>query len=115
MAATLRLAITDTAGARRANEGKQTKMDLLYEYLTGPQFRQRVEAIKEAFTTMHEDLDTERRVITKQWEKRQKQIERVMLSTVGMYGDLQAIAGKTLPEIEGLELKALDVGGKRNT
>lgn len=107
LAAALRLALTEAALARRATEGQQDKMAILYQYLTGPHFRQRVEAIKDAFTTMQEDLDAERRVITKQWEKRAKQIERVMVSTVGMYGDLQAIAGKTLLEIEGLELKAL--------
>jgi len=88
LAAALRLALTEAALARRATEGQQDKMAILYQYLTGPQFRQRVEAIKDAFTTMQEDLDAERRVITKQWEKRAKQIERVMVSTVGMYGDL---------------------------
>lgn len=56
---------------------------------------------------MQDDLDSERRVLTKQWEKRQKQIDRVMVSTVGMWGDLQAIAGKSLQEIDGLELRAL--------
>ena len=45
----------------------------------------------------------------KQWAKREQQVERVMGSTVGMYGDLQGIAGKSLLEIEGLELKALDI------
>lgn len=107
LASTLRLALIEAALARRAADGQQDKMVILYQYLTGPQFRQRIEAIKDAFTTMQEDLDAERRVITKQWEKRAKQIEQVMLSTVGMYGDLQAIAGKRLQEIDGLELKAL--------
>ena len=83
-------------------------MAILFQKLTGPQFRQRVEAIKDAFTTMQEDLDAERRVITKQWQKRAKQIERVMASTVGMEGDLQAIAGTSLLQIDGLELKALN-------
>ncbi|GJQ30698.1 MAG: hypothetical protein HBSAPP03_25820 [Phycisphaerae bacterium] len=113
LAAALRLALIEAALARRATEGQQDKMAILYQYLTGPQFRQRVEAIKDAFTTMQEDLDAERRVITKQWEKRAKQIERVMISTVGMYGDLQAIAGKTLQEIEGLEIRALDTSSVR--
>lgn len=107
LATALRLALNEASTARRANEGQQDKMAILYQYLTGPQFRQRVEAIKEAFTTMQEDLDAEKRVISKQWAKRQKQIERVMVSTVGMYGDLQAIAGTSLQQIEGLELKAL--------
>jgi hypothetical protein len=62
----------------------------------------------EAFSTMQEDLDKERKAITKQWVKREEQIGRVMQATVGMYGDLQGIAGQTLQEIEGLELKALD-------
>jgi len=30
-----------------------------------------------------------------------------MSDTAGMYGDLQGIAGKSLQEIEGLEMKAL--------
>ena len=56
---------------------------------------------------MQEDLDKERKAIMKQWAKRDAQIERVMNATVGMYGDLQGIAGKSLQEIEGLELAAL--------
>ena len=43
----------------------------------------------------------------KQWAKREEQIMRVMSATVGMYGDLQGIAGRSLQEIEGLELKSL--------
>lgn len=74
---------------------------------TGPRFRQRVEAIVEAFSTMQEDLYKEKKVIMKQWAKREEQIMRVMGATVGMYGDLQGIAGKSLQEIEGLELSAL--------
>ncbi|HET7061068.1 MAG TPA: DUF2130 domain-containing protein, partial [Nitrosospira sp.] len=81
--------------------------ELVYQYLTGPRFRQRVEAIVEAFSTMRDDLEKERKVITKQWAKREEQIMRVMGATVGMYGDLQGIAGKSLQEIEGLELKSL--------
>jgi hypothetical protein len=76
---------------------------MIYQYLTGPRFRHRVEAIVEAFTTMQQDLDKERKAIMKQWAKREAQIERVMGATVGMYGDLQGIAGKSLQEIEGLE------------
>lgn len=110
LAAALRLTLTEAFTARRAMEGQQDKMAILYRYLTGPQFRQRVEAIKDAFMTMQEDLDAEKRVITKQWAKRQQQIERVMVSTVGMYGDLQAIAGKTLLEIDGMDLQMLGDG-----
>lgn len=95
--------------ARQVSDGQQTKTEMVYQYLTGPRFRQRVEAIVEAFSTMQEDLDRERKVIMKQWAKREEQIERVMGATVGMYGDLQGIAGKSLQEIEGLELNALSL------
>ncbi len=105
----LRQSLLELALARQASDGQQTKTEMVYQYLTGARFRQRVEAIVEAFSTMQEDLDKERKVIMKQWAKRQEQIERVMGATVGMYGDLQGIAGKSLLEIEGLELQALGV------
>jgi hypothetical protein len=114
LAAALRLALTEASMARRATEGQQDKMAILYQYLTGPQFRQRIEAIKDAFITMQEDLDAERRAINKQWAKRQQQIDRVMVSTVGMYGDFQAIAGKTLKEIEGLSVASLPMAEDRD-
>lgn len=105
----LRQSLLDIALARQSNEGQQTKTDLIYQYLTGPRFRLRVEAIVEAFSTMQEDLDRERKVIMKQWAKRGQQIENVMGATVGMYGDLQGIAGKSLLEIEALELKHIGI------
>ena len=104
----LRQSLLELALARQTTEGQQTKAEMVYQYLTGPRFRQRVEAIVEAFSTMQEDLDKERKVIMKQWAKREEQIERVMGATVGMYGDLQGIAGKSLQEIEGLDFPALE-------
>lgn len=105
----LRQSLLEIALVRQSSEGQQTKTEMVYQYLTGPRFRQRVEAIVEAFSTMQEDLDKERKVIMKQWAKREEQIERVMAATVGMYGDLQGIAGKSLQEIEGLGFSALEV------
>lgn len=107
VATMLRQSLIELATARQATEGQQGKMELLYSYLTGPRFRLRVGAIVEAFSNMKEDLDREKKAITKQWAKRDEQIERVMQATVGMYGDMQGIAGKSLQEIEGLELSAL--------
>ena len=104
----LRQSLLEVALARQSSEGQQTKTEMVYQYLTGPRFRQRVEAIVEAFSTMQEDLDKERKAIMKQWAKREEQIERVMGATVGMYGDLQGIAGKSLQEIEGLNFPALE-------
>ncbi len=107
IAITLRNTLIEIASARQASEGQQTKMEMVYGYLTGPRFRQRVQAIVEAFSSMKEDLDREKKTITRQWAKREEQIDRVMQATVGMYGDLQGIAGRTLQEIEGLEFQGM--------
>lgn len=107
VAIVLRLSMIELAGARQTREGQQTKMGMVYEYLTGPRFRQRVEAIVERFAEMHQDLDKERRAMTRLWAKREEQIHGVIDSTAGMYGDLQGIAGKALREIEGLDIATL--------
>jgi hypothetical protein len=112
VATILRHTLQQVSSTRLIAVGQQTKAEMIYEYLTGPRFRQRVEAIVEAFSCMQDDLDRERKAIMKQWAKRQEQIERVMGATVGMYGDMQGIAGKSIQEIEGLEFPALAEPGE---
>ena len=56
---------------------------------------------------MEEDLAAEKKAIQRQWAKRETQIENVMKSTAGMFGDLQGIAGKSLQQIDGLEFTLL--------
>lgn len=79
-------------------------MELLYEYLSGTEFKHRVEAIVEAFRSMQDDLEKERRTTEKLWAKREKQIQLVVGNVSGMYGDMQAIVGQSLPKIRRLEL-----------
>jgi hypothetical protein len=108
VAIALRESLIGLSAARQAGEGQMSKMELVYQYLTGPRFRHRVEAIVEKFSEMHADLERERKAMTRLWAKREEQIRGVIESTAGMYGDLQGIAGQTLQEIEGLELQLLD-------
>jgi hypothetical protein len=96
------------AQARSAAVHKEEKLELLYRYLSGIEFRQRVEAVVEAFERMREELDQERRVAERQWAKRAKQIEAVTFNISGMYGDLQGLV-PALPPITRLELPAADV------
>jgi hypothetical protein len=105
----LRQSLVELAVARQAAAGQQTKMELVYQYLTGPSFRLRVQAIVEKFSDMQEDLEKERKTMTKLWAKREGQLRCVIESTAGMYGDLQGIAGKSLQEIEGLETPMLEI------
>lgn len=117
LAAALREQLIQVSFARLASEGRHEKMELLYRYLSGDEFRQRVEAIVDAFVAMQAQLAKERRAMEKQWAEREKQIQRVVSSTTGMYGALQGIVGGTLAAIPALELDATpllteDEGGR---
>lgn len=103
LAAALRAGLIEVAAAKRALEGRQSKMEVLYNYLSGPEFRHRVQGIVEAFVTLREDLETEKRAMQRQWAKREKQLERAVANTAGLYGDLSGIIGASLPQIESLE------------
>jgi hypothetical protein len=107
LAIALRQSLIEVAAVRQAGDGQFTKMGMVYEYLTGPRFRNRIEAIVEKFTDMQDDLDKERKTMMRLWAKREEQIHGVLDATAGMYGDLQGIAGKSLDEIEGLEITML--------
>lgn len=112
VAVALRQALIDVSSSRLVQQGQQTKMEQVYHYLTGTKFRQRVEAVVEKFNDMREDLDKERKFMVRQWAKRETQILAVVESTVGMVGDLQAIAGKAMPEIPSLEVPLLEASAE---
>lgn len=108
LASCLRQSLMEVANTRLAHEGQETKMEMVYSYLTGPRFKQRVEAVMEKFRDLQEDLDRERKFMMKQWSKREAQIQGVIGSTVGMVGDLQGIAGSAIQRIEGVDLPELE-------
>ena len=108
LALALRVVLIQVAREREVQVGKKEKMEIAYNYLTGSEFRNRVEGIVESFIAMKEDLEAERRAMQKIWAKREKQIERVISNTAGMHGDLQEIAGASLPAIKTLKLPADD-------
>ncbi len=108
LAIALRQSLIEVANSRQAQEGQQTKMELVYQYLTGPRFRHRIDAIVEKFTDMQEDLDRERKTMTRMWAKREEQLRGVLDSTAGLYGDLQGIAGRAMQEIESLDVLMIE-------
>jgi len=109
VAAMLRQQIINLAFARASAEGRDQKMDVVYRYLTGPEFRERVNAIIQTFVGMQDQLSQEKRALMKHWSRREKQIQTVLNGLSGMYGDLQGIIGTaSLPEIETLEITDLN-------
>ena len=114
LAVALRHTLLELSLARQAGEGQQTKMELVYHYLTGPRFRQRVTAIIEKFEEMQADLTKERAAMTKLWAKREMQIQSVLSATAGMYGDLQGIAGQAIETIDALDISRLSATAGAN-
>ena len=88
---------------KMASVSKDEKMEVVFNFLTGSEFRNRVQAIVETFIAMQADLETEKRVSVKRWAQRQKQIERIIDNTAGMYGDLQGLIGTSMQSIPALE------------
>ncbi len=102
LAVALRSQLLEVATTKLAAVGKNEKMEVLYQYISGSEFRQKVEAIVESFVEMHSDLQDERRVAERRWSKREKQIQRVISNTAGMYGDFQGLIGSSLQSIPSL-------------
>lgn len=90
--------------AAASQERRGDKMSMLYDYLTSSDFRLRIEAIVEGFQAMKDDISRERSAMEKLWKQREKQIEKVLLSTSGMYGSIKGIAGSDVDDIRLLEL-----------
>ena len=104
LAAALREHLEAISRERTASTGKNEKMEALYQYLAGVEFKQKIEGIIEAFTSMQDQLNKERRAMEKHWKQREKEIERVVKNTAGLYGDMQGIIGGQIPAIPALEL-----------
>jgi len=104
LAAVLREQLIAVSRERALSIGKNEKMEALYQYLSGNEFKQKIEGIVEAFTSMQEQLNQERRAMEKHWNQREKQIQRVIKNTAGLYGDMQGIIGGQIPKIAALEL-----------
>ena len=108
LANVLRVGLVQVAITRLQQAGKDQNIEVLHKYLTGSEFHNRVEAILEPYLTMKDELEKEKRAIQSSWAKREKHLEKAIENTAGMYGDLQGIMGKSLPEIKTLELPPSD-------
>jgi hypothetical protein len=109
----LKLNIMDKEEQIASMQRKLQDLDLIYQYLTGPRFRQRIEAIVERFSIMQTDLERERKTMTRLRARREVQIRGMIESTVGMYSDFQGIAGKPLEGIDSLAQIARRVEARR--
>lgn len=104
LADTLRAKLIQLFYVRNSVQGKDQKMEILYSYLSGTEFKQRVEAIVDAFSSMQGEIEKEKRYFANKWSRDEKSIRLVIDNTIGMHGDLKGIIGSSLPQIKELEL-----------
>jgi len=108
LASLLRYDLLKVSEANRALTGKDEKRDVVYAYVNSVDFKQRIQTIAEAFIEMKNDIDKEKRSYQAIWAKREKQVQRVIDNTFGIYGDLKGLTGGTMQEIKLLELSEED-------
>ena len=99
----IRSGIIQLYEAQKSGENREDKMHLLYNYLTGNEFRGQVEAIAEGFMAIKMGIVKERIQMEKIWKEREKQLEKVLINTSGMYGSVKGIAGASVGDIPLLD------------
>ena len=104
LAMSLRFNLVNIYHEKQNGVNVDEKMKVLYEYLTGNEFKLRVEGIVESFSILQDDIEREKRWFSSKWARQEKEIRKVIDHTHGMYGDLQGVTGRALPEIKSLEL-----------
>jgi hypothetical protein len=99
----LRIGLFQVAIAKSAAANKDSKLEMLFSYLTDNTFRHRFEAQVESIVALNADLEAEQRSTIRLWKKREMQIARMKNNLASMYGELQGILGSALPTIPQLE------------
>ena len=103
VAAALRNQLTQISFARNAAAHKDQRIEGLYRYLTSSEFRQRIEGIVEAFGSLRNELEREKRATLSRWAKQEKQIDGAVAAVSGMHGDMKGILGSSMQGIPALE------------
>lgn len=103
VASILRDSIIKVYEANKMLDNVSDKKEQLYKYMTGNEFRQKWEAIIDAYFTMQKQLTKEKARTTKEWSEREKHLESMMKNAVGFIGDIKGIGGLEIKDIKLLE------------
>ena len=100
VAEALRSGLLDVHKQRLLSAGKGEKMEALYDYLTSPQFAQKLKAIYDSFSKMREELESERNTTMQRWARREKQLQSGAAQLLAIGGEIQGLAQQDLPMLE---------------
>lgn len=110
LASALRASLIQLYYAKNASKGKDEKVEAIYSYLSGVEFKHRIESIIDAFSSMQTEIEKEKRYFSSKWARDEKNIRQVIDNTFGMHGDFKGLMGNNLPTIKGLETAELETG-----
>ncbi|KKM72799.1 hypothetical protein LCGC14_1416900 [marine sediment metagenome] len=96
----LRSGLLEVARQKLVSSGNASTKSLIYEYVTGKEFAMHIKVIISAFVKMQEELEAEKRAVTRIWKKREKQITAVLNNLSGMRGSIEGISQKALPDVD---------------
>jgi hypothetical protein len=100
----LRMHLMKISSVQQSMAGSDAKMQQLYTYIYSSEFTNKYKTIVRAFDSLKTELDQEKRAMQKIWSRREKEIERLIVNSSSIYGDLEGATGKKLPTIDELEL-----------
>ncbi len=104
LATAIRAQLLAVSQMKVAQQNAEITVSQLYNYVTTSEFKTRVEQIVLTYVEMKAELDREARALRVGLQRREKQLDRMIAATAGLYGDVQGIIGPSLPKIEQLEL-----------
>lgn len=102
LADTMRAKLIQLYYIKNSVQGKDQKMEIIYKYLSGTEFKNRIESIIEAFTNMQQEIEKEKRYFSNKWARDERNIRQVIDNTYAMHGDFKSIIGNSLPQIKSL-------------
>lgn len=103
LANVLRFSLVKLHHERMNNVGKDEKKENLFQYVTSHEFRARIEASSEFFTSMQSELEREKRWFNSKWARQEKQLRVAIDNTYGTYADMQGVVGKAMLQLPSLE------------
>ncbi len=85
---------------------KQSRAESLYDYVTSSGFTQNVERIVGVYLEMKTQIAKEQANSERSYKLRAKQVDMLLSGMSGIYGEMQGIAGTSMPQISLLDAES---------
>ena len=104
LSSALRAGLIQIFHVRKSTQGKNTKMETMYSYLSGVEFKHRIETIVDGFDDLQQELEKEKKFFASKWARQEKSLRGIIDHTLGIHGDLKGILGSSIPELKSAQL-----------